>query len=239
MRGYRIGISVITGLFLGYLFLMHAGYFRIREVIIKGLKRVKREEILELADLPPDPNIFKLNIKGIRDKIASHPWIRKVEVERRFPNKLFIRITEREPIAMVNLNGLFYVDKGGRIFKRLEEGDDYDYPVITGVSKDDNYLSLMDKIKKGVRFLKLSGDLRDVISEVNVSKEGIILCMVDGTMVNMGDREYKRRINRLKKVLIDLRRRSKRASLIDLDYRDKAIVKISGEGGWGNETQKE
>jgi cell division protein FtsQ len=227
MKRYIIVGGILLSFFIIYQWLKVADYFKMGSPIINGLNRIKREEILKIAGITPGMNILSLDIKTIKNRIRFHPWVRDVSVRREFPNRLIINVAEREPTALININGLFYVDRNGNIFKRVEACDSYDYPIITGISRDDDYSSFMNKVNMGIRFLNIAKPLMDIISEVNVSEDGIIIYTMDGVMVNIGEDDYRKKVIRLNKILIDLRERSKRAKLIDLDYRDIGIVKIS------------
>ena len=61
-------------------------------------------------------NIYPLNIQK---ELINHPWIKKIEVYKKFPDKLIIKITERVAIAI--FNDISLVDGSGNIFKKLEK----------------------------------------------------------------------------------------------------------------------
>src|SRR5206468_4217250 len=69
-------------------------------------------------------------------KVAAHPWVAGVRVDRQLPSVLSIEIVERQAVAVAVLGGLYLVDPAGRPFKRatMEEADGL--PVITGLSRD-------------------------------------------------------------------------------------------------------
>ena len=46
-------------------------------------------------------------------------------------------MAEREPVAVVNIGCLYYLDSNGELFKPLTEGDRLDFPVITGITDED------------------------------------------------------------------------------------------------------
>src|SRR6056297_1225555 len=50
-------------------------FFTIRQVDIQGEHRVKKEEILDLAQLSDPANIFRVNLAIMEKRICSHPWI--------------------------------------------------------------------------------------------------------------------------------------------------------------------
>lgn len=64
-------------------------------------------------------NFFNINPLNIQKELINHPWIKKIEVYKKFPDKLIIKITERVAIAI--FNDISLVDGSGNIFKRLEK----------------------------------------------------------------------------------------------------------------------
>jgi cell division septal protein FtsQ len=60
-----------------------------------------REDVLKSAGVVEGVNIFKLDISAVRDAIAALPPVDRVEVQRLLPNRMTIRIVERNPIAWV------------------------------------------------------------------------------------------------------------------------------------------
>src|SRR3989304_3533389 len=62
---------------------------------------------------------------------------------------------EREPVAMINLDALYYVDDRGSIFKRLTAYDAKNLPILTGFSRKD--LAAKDPV--AIRNLKKTIDL--------------------------------------------------------------------------------
>lgn len=64
-------------------------------------------------------NFFNINPLNIQKELLNHPWIKKIEVYKKFPDKLIIKITERVAIAI--FNDISLVDGSGNIFKKLEK----------------------------------------------------------------------------------------------------------------------
>ena len=64
-------------------------------------------------------NFFNINPINIQKELLNHPWIKKIEVYKKFPDKLIIKITERVAIAI--FNDISLVDGSGNIFKKLEK----------------------------------------------------------------------------------------------------------------------
>jgi hypothetical protein len=60
-----------------------------------------RDDVLDHAGLVEGRNIFRLDLAGIRQRIAELPQVERVQVERQLPNRVTVAIVERKPIAWV------------------------------------------------------------------------------------------------------------------------------------------
>ncbi len=120
-------------------------FFTIRQIKIQGEHRVKKEEILGLADLLGPANIFQVNLPVMEKRIASHPWIAAATVHRSLFSTLTISIEEQHPLAIVRIENFpdMIINRQGVPFKAYEPDRDQDetLPVITGLdlTSSDNF----------------------------------------------------------------------------------------------------
>ncbi|MEX1314040.1 MAG: FtsQ-type POTRA domain-containing protein, partial [Desulfotignum sp.] len=112
-------------------------FFTVREITIQGENRVKKQEILDLADLSRPANIFRVNVPAMEKKIASHPWIAAATVHRSLFSTLKIVVEEQHPLAIVRIGNFpdMIINRQGVPFKAYEPETDQDVtlPVITGL----------------------------------------------------------------------------------------------------------
>lgn len=73
----------------------------VRELVITGvLRHVQPDEVrLAAAPLVEANKLFSLDLDGIRAAIERLPWVSQVRIDRQWPARLGVRITEREPFA--------------------------------------------------------------------------------------------------------------------------------------------
>lgn len=227
---------VVFGGILAARLLLDWGYFQVDKVSIENNQRISTEEVLALSDIQPGVGIFDLDLERIGRKIEENPWIARAEVKRIFPGEVVIEVVERTPGAILSLGYLYYVDWDGEIFKLLGPSDSLDFPVITGVEKDD-LLNGPDRIRQD---LKTAMDLLrqievrrtfnlDDISEVNISKENgfDLMTYVGGVPVRLGHGNFYRKLDRLEKVYKELRPKLLALKYIDLNVTDRVIVRVA------------
>ena len=217
--------------------LLKSPYLAIKEIKIAGNRKVSMAEVLELAGVNVGDNLLKVDVAEIKKSVKLNPWISEVSVARNFPDRINIEIKERKPIAFINLDGLYFVDETGIIFKKISLEDELDLPVITGLKREDieegaktselaiqavNLLHIL--AKKGIF-------ANEELSEINVDKTyGLTLyTMQQGTRIELGEGEFTDKIARLERV-INSRNGLAGVELIGLNYNKGVVVKLtSGE----------
>ena len=170
------------------------------------------------------------------EQLSQNPWVETVHIRRYFPDALSIDITEREPVAVINMGFIYYLDQKGNVFKVLNQGDRLDYPVITGFSEEDlnkSPLATKEALKTTCELLAILRDkgafiLADV-SEIHYDKGfGFTMFTASGALpVKIGSGDFIAKIERFARIYRDLMAQQPTLQYIDLDYIDKIIVKKS------------
>ncbi len=62
---------------------------------------LQRDQILKAADLHEGENIFSVNLSQVHDRLQQLPQVDEVQVVRKMPAEIDIRIVERKPIAWI------------------------------------------------------------------------------------------------------------------------------------------
>ncbi len=215
--------------------LLSSPALEVRSIEVTGLKRVARQDLQAIMDLWPGDNILALDIGEIGRQGLTHPWIRDVEVQRKLPNKIIVSVVERKPIALVQLDQLYYIDDQGSIFARATSQDGLDFPIITGLEQKDAIEAnsrvrlMLEKAIGIIAFFRHNKNmLPSPISEVHVDPVlGLTLVLEDNRApILLGSEGILEKIGRLHMVLRVLKREKRRpaVSLIDLNYHDRVVV---------------
>ncbi len=225
------GLILAAGAGLGaWRLLATADLLRIREVRFAGAQRASAAELAALATVKPGDHLLAADLEALERAVARHPWVRSAEAHRRLPPAVEVRVEERAPRALVDLGGLYLVDREAQVFKRAAPGDGLDLPVVTGFTRDD-YLQRrgdLDPLLAGALAL-LDGYAREglsafgAVSEVHVdADEGITLYLgEEATQVRLGVGDLPLKLKRLHRVLGTLRAGGRRAEVLHLDNRSR------------------
>jgi cell division septal protein FtsQ len=97
------------------------------DVAVIGAQRTGADTVLGAAALPSGRNIWLLETAGAERRVAALPWVASDKIQRAWPNRVSITVSERVAVARLSLDasspGAPYalVDGQGRV---LESGSD-------------------------------------------------------------------------------------------------------------------
>jgi len=214
-----------------YGFLVNSPYLKLETVTMEGVDTKLQEDLIQLCGLRKGTSILALRLNEMKKSMESHPWVRSVKVERRFPDQLWIQVERQEPFAVVLNNGLYYFNRWGEVFKAVQEGDGIDYPIVTGFAPDDT--ATPERLKRAVVVMEaLKAEsaewAADNLSEINLRDEGE-LSLYFKTLkleVRLTESDAALQMDEFKKIVAHLKAigRLEEATLIDLNYEDGGVV---------------
>ncbi|MBQ6521892.1 MAG: FtsQ-type POTRA domain-containing protein [Atopobiaceae bacterium] len=97
-------LGVIVALLAGWAALYNSSAFSIESVTVKGVQHLTSEEMAELASVPADTTLLRVDTDEIAKRIKQDSWVEDVKVNRVFPNTLEIDVTERTVAAVVEIS---------------------------------------------------------------------------------------------------------------------------------------
>ena len=202
-----LGLTICAGLYYGVRtglsrFFFDNAEYRLSTIAVQTDGTLQRDQILKSAQLQEGLNIFSVNLAQIRDRLQRLPQVDEVQVERKMPNEIDIRVTERKPIAWITSekavanpfasDAAFLIDARGILMKEKKLLTEYlALPLITGCSSEalvpgkvvDSF-----EAKAALELLRLTTtsfmQTRFQIREVDVSK-GYCLLVTDKNHVQV------------------------------------------------------
>jgi cell division protein FtsQ len=217
--------------------------FAIRAIHIEGLEHGAEQELVDLAPVKVGHNLFAADLDGMERALRRAPWVKTVQVRRVLPASLAVHVTEREAAALVDLGGLYLVDRDAQVFKRATPGDGLDLPVITGFSREDyaKRRADLDPLLAGAlalldSYARSPMAKRAPISELHVDPDqGVTLYVgAEGTQVRLGIGDLPAKLDRMEKIYSALGAEGKKPEVLLLDNRTHpnwVTVRLSGSGG--------
>jgi cell division protein FtsQ len=217
-------------LMYGYHCLLTSACIRLEKVEVKGVGREVRDDLIDRCSLNSNPNLLALNLNDLKRRMEEHPWIRSVNLERQFPHTLVVHVEKNIPLAIVVLDEIYLMNQHCEIFKQINDSDEVDFPVITGVCGRGQKAHW--QLQRAAQAIRILGSQKkpwssEGLSEIHVNDEGLSLYFKHlAAAINVigDDLEYKMR--GLKKVTRHLRKKGRihQVTGIDLNSVDGAVV---------------
>lgn len=241
--------GIITGL-MGWgvhKIVVRSDVFRLTEVEVHGNMVTTTQQLLDTGAIEQGQSLVAVDCGEVAGAIARLPWIDKVKVKKHWPSALEISVKEHRPLALVHHaspqgSNLYYANSRGELFARLQAGQDYDFPVITGGkterigayerltadSPSASALLLLKLAAKGNAILPVQS-----ISEVHVDpREGLVVYLVDHPFpIYFGVENVHTKYYRLVKILERLYRKEQITGIssIRMDYMENKILVARAE----------
>ncbi len=111
---------------------------------------IDAQSVIQLAAIRVGKvGLFDLDLNQIEKRLLTHPWIRSVQIEKRFPQTVAITPVFREPRALIqSADGkLSYVDATGQVFGKVTVGLHSDLPVLSPRLSGDKSLTALKIIE--------------------------------------------------------------------------------------------
>ena len=97
--------------------------FKIQEIKIENNKILGNRELIDVFSFLYNKNIIFINSSKLTKKIEKKSFIEKLEIKKIFPDKLVIKVFEKEPVAIL-------IDKNQKKFFLNRKIDLFEYRKI-------------------------------------------------------------------------------------------------------------
>jgi cell division protein FtsQ len=199
---------------------------------LEGVRYASRSQILRVFSPDFGRTVYLLPLAQRRDRLKELDWVKDASISRIWPNRVYVRIHEREPVAYVHLVGdrsarAALIDADGVILQQPVRAR-FELPVMTGVQRDEEQPLRRDKVRRMLILMKELGPLGDRVSEVDVADRSNlkVTSQAGGRAVVlwMGDQNFTGRLNSFINHYSDIQRRLPGATTLDLRLDDRITV---------------
>jgi cell division septal protein FtsQ len=93
------------------------------DIEVTGAQRTGTTAVLAAADLPRGRDVWLLDVAGATRRIESLPWVESARVQRAWPNRVTVTVSERVAVARLALDaadqssGYALLDADGRVLE--------------------------------------------------------------------------------------------------------------------------
>lgn len=162
-------------------------HFCVKKVVFDGNDRVSDVLLLKASGIRYHSNIFAIDLWKVKQKLENVAWVRSSSIQRRLPNLLYIRLTERVPIAILqSKHKLYLVDNEGKILEYDGIGDFKNLPIIIGEGAEQEAAHLLSILEKFPQFKK------QLVFAMWISKRRWNIKLNKGVLVKLPERNLTR-----------------------------------------------
>ncbi len=236
----RIGVIAIIALiaFVGYRAAASASFFQVRTVETRGAARASVDDIKNVVRRDvSETGVWRADLQQLSSDLERLPWVRTAVVTRVLPDGIRVRITEREPKAVVRTAAgrFIWVDDDAVYLGEMAPTDQMPAFFLRGWNEDDSTAARTENRDRVKKFLELQRDwsgqgVSERVSEVNLQDLRDVRVQLAGDdsqiEVRLGSQDQSARLGKALSVL-DAQRQTARGPLIsyiDLTQGKRAIV---------------
>jgi cell division protein FtsQ len=236
----RIGVIAIIALiaFVGYRAAASASFFQVRTIETRGASRASVDDIKNLVRRDvSETGVWQADLQELSNHLERLPWVRTAVVTRVLPDGIRVRITEREPKAVVRTAAgrFIWVDDDAVYLGEMSPTDQMPAFFLRGWNEDNSNTASSENRDRVRKFLELQRDwsgqgISERVSEVNLLDLRDVRVQLAGDdsqiEVRLGSQEQSARLSKALSVL-DAQRQTSRGPLIsyiDLTQGKRAIV---------------
>lgn len=224
-------------------FLEHDARFRIESaasIQTVGMNHLSRADLLSVFGGDIGHNIFRVQLGQRQVELEQLPWVRTATVMRLLPDQIRVSVTERMPVAFVQVHGrIELADAAGMILDMAPQEmatKHYSFPVVSGINPGDP-LSVrgarMQLYQQFIGALDSTGEhFSSQISEVNLSDPEDVRATVpaSGTdlVLHFGQQDFLERWRNYQAHIAEWRQQYPNLASVDLRYDHEVVLKMAG-----------
>ena len=213
-----IVLALVTSPWWGRAALRHMAFFRVRNVEIVGARYLQASDVVSRLAVDTTASVWD-DVAPLEARVGQHPQVQAVEIDRRLPGTLVVRVTENLPVALVpSKGGLQAVDARGRALPIDPSRSNVDLPIVA--QGDTLLLRLLAEVRRH------SPALFARVSEVRRAGREEILVRLVSVPVRATVDVTAARLAEIIPVEEDLARRGAAVAELDLRFRDQVIARL-------------
>ena len=173
-------------------------------------------------------SVYLMPLADRRTSLRAVDWVKDVAVVRAWPNRVFVHVSERQPVAFVTLGASQFglIDEDGVILPPAP--DRFHLPVLTGIRQGDSPDIRKRSVHRMISLLAGLGDGAKDVAEVDVSDTSNLKVKQSsgGRMVTLllGDKNFDARYRNFANHFSEIQQKLPGAATLDLRIEDRITV---------------
>jgi cell division protein FtsQ len=205
-------------------------------IAIEGLRYATRSAVTHIFAPDNGRSIYLMPLAERRRRLLAIDWIEDATVSRLWPNRVLVRITERRPVAFVNVpvpekprtSRLALIDSEG-VFLEPPDKTKFNFPILQGVFEQQSDADRRLRVTAMQQLLEDLGPLGKDISEINAlnTEDMCVILQIDGRALELelGDSGFAKRVQHFINHYAEVKRKSPAVTSFNLRLENTIITK--------------
>ncbi|WP_165380354.1 cell division protein FtsQ/DivIB [Candidatus Finniella inopinata] len=198
--------------------------FQIQEIFIEGREFIKPEVVGQAVNAKRGEPIFGHSLDDLKSRLEKIDWIKSVHIERQLPDQLYIKISERYPIAIwQHQKTLYLVDREGVVIQNAKLYQFQQLPLVIGPDAPlhtPKILTLLEKFPKILERVKVLTRVRQRRWDITFK---------DSILVKLSEQKPEESLARLSLLIEQGKIHKGDVSMVDLRNREQIVLRLSPE----------
>ena len=123
-------------------------FFKIEKIIISNNLLVNRDDILLKLDKIYGKNIFLIEREDIEESLQNVNFLKKIEVKKKYPNVINVKIFETKPIGILFKDKTQYlIDSSSNLIETKKKMNFDELPNIIGDGAEKNIVNFFEQLE--------------------------------------------------------------------------------------------
>ena len=123
-------------------------FFSIQNIIVENNFLIKKSEVKEKLGQIYHKNIFLIKKKEIEESLNTIDFLEKIEVKKKYPNTIIVKIFETKPVAILFKNKTKYLlDSSSNLISFADSMNFSQLPTVFGEDAENNFVYFFNRLK--------------------------------------------------------------------------------------------
>lgn len=194
--------------------------FTVQEILVTGRYETTRDDLMDAVGLRRGSPMLTFDVNAARERVENLPWVREAAVERLLPDTILLRVVERQPLALWQNQGKFFlIDDSGKVIVDSGLQRFSDLLVVVGEDAPEHTVDLLGTLGTQPELMML------VRAAVRVGARRWNLRLENGIDVRLPEENAAKAWARLAEYERNYKILARDVSVLDLRIPDRLIVR--------------
>ena len=121
---------------------------KLEKIVVKGRINTAEKDILAAINTEWYSPMITLDLEAMHQNVSNLGWVKAVEIKRQMPNRLVVKVEERQALALYQDDqGHHVIDHDGTIIEGVKPETFTHLPVIKGENAPQNARAILELLK--------------------------------------------------------------------------------------------